>query len=193
MLKAIPRIISKLKPKYQQLNVFEQSISISFENEKPDIAVDVRPFKTYEEIEDLVAQREKWYPSWVRKQFSGGNICFGAIYDGKIVCCLWTSFDQVHLPNVEYVLKVDRDTIPLIDGWTASEYRGKGIYKHVWSECLRYFRRDGKYQKVWGFIRPTNERSLSVHEKMELSKVIMTIFLVKVFGIRFHKIRYPTM
>jgi hypothetical protein len=136
-------------------------------------------------------QRGSWYPQQARELFSKGNLCFVAIIDNKITSCLWTSFNKVYLPDIEYNLVVATDIAPLIDGYTLDEYRGRGLYKFLWNECHNYLVRSGKYSKIYGFINQVNKRSLIVHDILNLNKIILDITLIKFLGIRIHIKRKP--
>lgn len=175
-----------LRPRWQRLFVFEFPLGGIISNEyNNDIEV-----KMLREVDDhllLFANRRGfWYLQQARDLFSKGNICFVTVIDGKITSCLWTSFNQVYLPDIEFKLSVAKDIAPLIDGYTLDEYRGKGLYKILWNECFNYLVKSGKYSKIYGFINHDNKRSLLVHDKLNLNKIILDITLIKFLGIRVH-------
>jgi RimJ/RimL family protein N-acetyltransferase len=186
-------VLGRMAPRYQKILIFEQPLAQSLR--LPNLSQDIE-FKVYMEssqIETLINQRESWYRSLAEVRFQDNNLCFVGEYRDKIISCLWTSFESVYLPNVEYTLHVEKRVVPLIDGWTAPEFRGKGTYNLIWNKCLEYLRNLGNYTSIYGFIQPTNERSLQVHKKIKLDNVILTVTLFKLFGVRFHKLKKETL
>jgi len=175
-----------LRPRWQRLFIFESQLEGIIPNEyKSTIEVKML-WEINEQLCSFANQRGAWYLQQARDLFLKGNICFVTVIDGKITSCLWTSFNQVYLPDIEYKLSVAKDIAPLIDGYTLDEYRGKGLYKILWNECFNYLVKSGKYSKLYGFINHANKRSLLVHDKLKLNKIILDITLIKFLGIRVH-------
>jgi GNAT superfamily N-acetyltransferase len=87
---------------------------------------------------------------------------------------------------VHYKLEADEKTALLIDGYTLSEHRGKGIYKAVWNYCLEYLRSRGDLDRIYGFILVKNKRSLIVHRKLQLQDIILVITYLRIFGVNLH-------
>lgn len=180
-----------LRPRWQRLFVFESPLEVMIQN-KYNENIEVKMLR---EINDQMLsfsdRRGLWYTQQARDLFSKGNLCFVAIIEGKIASCLWTSFNNVYLPDIEYNLVVPENIAPLIDGFTLDEYRGKGLYKILWNECHNYLVKSGKYSKIFGFINNANKRSLAVHDKLNLNKIILDITLIKFLGIKVHIKRKP--
>jgi GNAT superfamily N-acetyltransferase len=175
-----------LRPRCQKLIVFESLLEGIIPNEY-NSTIEVKMLSEInEQFIPFANRRGAWYPIQASDLFSKGNICFVAVIDEKIASCLWTSFNQVYLPDIEYKLIVAKDIAPLIDGYTLDEYRGKGLYKILWNECFNYLVKSGKYSKIYGFINHANKRSLLVHDKLNLNKIILYITLIKFLGIRVH-------
>jgi len=184
------RIFFKIiKPKYGRLFVFELDLAQLPQRSKQKGDVRVEVIKSIEEIASFVKEREKWYYEYAKDLFEKGNLCFVGKADNKIVSCVWTSFHEVYLPDVEYVLHVGDNIVPLIDAYTLPAYRGMGIYKIVWNECIEYFQNSHKFSRIYGFIVPSNTRSLTVHKNLKLERIIMTITLLRIFGIRKHFVK----
>jgi hypothetical protein len=182
----IKKIMRNLPPKYERLFMFEFNLTEPVE-QIVDKSIIVGRLDTYSEIMDEFAEkRGDWYKDQAKDLFSKGNICFAAIIDGKIASCLWTSFNEVFLPDVEYKLKTPPNIAPLIDGYTLDEYRGKGLYKILWNDCLNYLISSKKYIKIYGFINNKNKRSIKVHDKLNLNKIILDIQLFRILGIKIH-------
>jgi len=184
------KLIRTIIPKYQKLFVFEIDLSkYSRElNTKRNITVEIA--KNIKEIESFIKEREVWYYNYANALFKKGNLCFIGKINKKIVSCLWTSFNEVYLSDVEYLLHVDREVVPLIDAYTLPEYQNMGIYGIVWNFCIRYFQNKPEYKKIYGFITRSNKRSLLVHKKLKLQRIIIEISLFRIFGIKKHFIKH---
>ncbi len=179
-------IFRNLKPKYQRLYFFEYPLK-EIIDQKIDSSVQVHRFTSMNVLlEKFALRRGHWYENQAKDLFSKGNICFAAIIENTITSCLWTSFNTVYFPDIEYILKVDSDVAPFIDGYTLDEYRGKGLYKILWNDCQNYLINTGKYSKIYGFINSSNKRSINVHNNLNLNKLIFHITLIKIFGIKIH-------
>jgi len=186
--KYVVSLTRKLAPRYQKLIVFERSLNDPVHPSKIKLNIDFSIKQSIIEINSLIEQREQWYQKLAEKRFKQGNLCFVGECQDKIISCVWTSFGEVYLPNVKYTLKVPQDVVPLIDGWTSPEFRGKGIYNYVWNKCLEHLSDKSNYKRIYGFIQPTNESSLVIHKKMNLDKVIIIIKLFNFFGFKHHKV-----
>jgi len=173
-------------PRWQRLFVFESLLGDIIPNEHNNY-IEVKILREMDDKLLLFANRRgSWYPTQAKDLFSKGNICFVAVIDGKIASCLWTSFNEAYLTDIEYTIKTPPDVVCLIDGYTLEEYRGKGLYKILWSDCLNYLVNTNKCTKIYGFVNNKNKRSLKVHDKLDLNKIIFDITLLKIFGIRIH-------
>jgi len=188
------KLFKILIPKYEKLFIFETHLkkfkgkSGLRENVKIEIA------KNIKEIESFITKREYWYYNHAKSLFEKGNLCFVGKINNKIASCLWTSFNEVYLPNIEYLLHVDKDTVPIIDGYTLPEYRNMGIYGMVWNSCGSYFQEKPEYNKIYNFRHPSDIRNLEIDKHLKLKhrvriSPIMKITLVKIFGIRKHFIK----
>ena len=121
-------ILRSLRPKWQRVFIFELPLIGIVPNEyHKTITVSVLK-EINEPLLSFANQRGSWYTLQAKDLFSKGNLCFVAIIDEKIASCLWTSFNVVYLPDIEYKLAVAKDIAPLIDGYTLDEYRGRGLY-----------------------------------------------------------------
>ena len=97
------------RPRWQRLFVFESPLNVIIPN-KYDKTIEVKMLRDINEnLLSFAKRRGSWYPQQSRNLFSKGNLCFTAIIDNKIVSCLWTSFNQVYLPDIEYNLIVAED------------------------------------------------------------------------------------
>jgi RimJ/RimL family protein N-acetyltransferase len=164
--------------------VFEKNVS-EFKDVRLDFEVNLRIVNSITDVKSLVAQRENWYHDWAKKRFNDGNICFGVEYNGEIISCIWTCFNEVYLPNVDYNLKVGNNIAPVLDGWTSPQYRNKGLYSYVMNSCLRYLHEKTDYTHAYFFIQPENVRSLLIHKEL---KVVFSVRLLKLFPFKFRRV-----
>lgn len=178
-------------PKYGEIYVFEFGFA-DFKkesNQRKDVAVGIA--RDIEEILHFVKSREKWYYDYAKRLFEKGNLCFYGVYNNRIVSCVWTSFNESYIPNVEYTFRTRACEVSLIDGFTLPQYRGMHIYTVVWNACIKYLKGTGKYNKAYGFVMPSNRHSLAVHRQLRLERIVMRIKLLRIFGVRWHfKKRY---
>ena len=148
-----------------------------FEQKRVDIEVKLVVAKNIDSIKSLINQRDSWYYKWAQERFKEGNYCFGLEYEGVIVSCIWTCFNQVYIPNVDYNLSTKKNVAPLLDGWTSPNYRKKGLYSFVMNSCLEYLHNNTKFKSVYFFIRPENSPSISIHKNLPISHFIRLIKL----------------
>lgn len=175
-------------PVRKTLLIFEIKLGTFIPKFKEDSNVDVCMIKNIVEIQEFIDKREPWYNEQARNLLTKGNLCFYGKYKGIVASCLWTSFNEVYLNEIKYTLKVHKKIVPLIDGYTLDDYQGLGIYKNVWNSTLSYLKNTGLYTSVYGFIFTYNNRSLNVHEKLQLDNIIMKIIYTRILGINFHSV-----
>lgn len=184
------RLLKIVIPKYAKLFILEIDLTkfTVKSDQRKNVRIEIA--KNIKEIESFIKKREDWYYYYAKSLFEKGNLCFVGEINNKIVSCVWTSFNEAYLSNIEYLLHVNKDTVPLIDAYTLPEYRNKSIYGMVWNSCINYFKEKSEYTKIYGFIRPSDTRSLEVHKKLKLEHIIMKVTLLKIFGFRKHFIKH---
>jgi hypothetical protein len=180
----------RIIPSYKKLYVFETPLKEKYPIKEYDKSITIEVLLDINDISEFAKLRGDWYHQYAIDLLEKKNICFIAKVDGIVVSCLWTSFNKVYFSDVLFTLKVEKDIAPLIDGYTLEEYRGKGIYKILWNTCINYLIDTKKYTKIYGFILDTNKRSLKVHSKLELNKIIMKIRFIKGFGVKINLISH---
>jgi RimJ/RimL family protein N-acetyltransferase len=186
----ISRKIQKLRFEYGRLFVLEIVLRPSsdiFEDYGHQIEIASGP----DDLNTLIDQREKWFGEVILQRFSEGDICFIAKRNGEAIGCIFATFNSVYLPIVEYELPLDNETVGLIDGYTLPEFRGKHVYSSVFNACVDYFSKTD-FRRVYGFIIPNDVRSLKVHQKLGLNKIVFDITMIRFLGIRKHLIKPDT-
>ena len=181
--------IKKLFPKYRKIFVLELELArfSGKSNLRKDVKIEIA--HSTEEIISYIEERGDWYYNFAEKLFSKGNLCFVGKINNEIASCVWTSFNETWLPNVEYMLYVDKDVVPLIDVYTLPKFRNAGILSAVWSSCLKHLQQNPNYSRIYECIEPSNTRSLEVHRKLGLERIIIEIRLFRILGIRKHWIK----
>ncbi|MBN22534.1 MAG: hypothetical protein CL678_14725 [Bdellovibrionaceae bacterium] len=163
--------------------VLEQSLN-NLKIKKLKSGLEYKIGKSLDDVASLVEQRPIWYKNWAKQRFSEGNYCYSVFVDGKIVSCIWTSFDSAFLPNVDYNLILPENTASVLDGWTSPKHRKLGYYSAAMNFCLSDLKRKTNYQSVYFFIRPENIISLSIHKNL---KVVLYLRLFKILNLKFRK------
>jgi hypothetical protein len=177
-----PRLI----PGCKKLIIFESMLNKKYPDVKLKEGIEIDIVKNAEELRDFSKLRGDWYFDYAKDTLSKGNYCFVARVNGKIVSCLWTAFNQYYFKEIQYNFKVEKNIAPLIDAYTLDEYRKMGLYKILWYYCINFLIDLNKYDRIYGPILYKNKRSLLVHSKLDLNKVVMKIIMIKGLGFRFH-------
>jgi len=184
------KLLEIIIPKHKKLLIFEIDLTKFTRELDQRKNLRIKIAKNIKEIESFIRKREDWYYDYAKSLFEKGNLCFVGKINNKIVSCLWTSFNEAYYSEIEYLLHVDKDTVPLVDGYTLPEYRNMGIYGMAWNSCISYFQGKPEYNKIYIPIVSSNIRSLLVHKKLKLEHIIMKITLLKIFGLRKHFIKH---
>ena len=177
-------------PKYKKSFIYEIDLT-QFKgksDQRKNVRIEIA--KNIKEIESFIKKREDWYYDYAKSLFEEDNLCFVGKIDNKIVSCLWTSFNVLYISEIEYLLHVDKDTVPIVDGYTLPEYRNMGIYGMVWNSFMNYFKGRSEYNKIYGSIAPSDIRSLEVHKKLKLEHIVMKVTLLRIFGFKKHFIKH---
>ncbi len=174
-------------PKYHKVLVHEQSLLDILPAVKAKIDINLRFVNNVKEIENLIKQREHWYHVLAEKRFREQALCYIAETDNKIVGCMWIEFRDHYIPEIEYTLKIDKGSVFSLDGWTAPDFRGLNIFPYIRNELLKKLKEQGNYKRVIGVISLRNINSLRVQKKLDSAQIIMTISLIKIFGIKKHR------
>lgn len=186
---AFQHLKPRIKPGYQKLYIFEIILKEKYPDIKLKEGMKIEIVKDVNELSEFSKRRGDWYNEYAKDLLDKGNLCFVMKVDGKIASCVWTSFKNVKFNDVQYDLKVTDNIAPLIDGYTLEEYRGMGIYRIIWNYCVNYLIDMQKFDRIYGGVLNCNKRSLKVHDKLNLNKVIMEVILIKGLGFRFHVIK----
>ena len=132
------------------------------------------------DIKRLTGSRDDKYIRIVKKRFSQGDSCYYVEIEKLIVSFVWAAFNSVYHSEVRYNFSFENDEVALIDALTMDEYRGKGIYKHLYWTALHDLKRSG-YTNAYGFVLVRNKTSKNVHDKLGGKNVVKTIEYKKVF------------
>ncbi|MDH7556575.1 MAG: GNAT family N-acetyltransferase [Candidatus Methanosuratincola sp.] len=188
MYKELRHTAHRLKFRYAQLFVFELSISDWSPRLASKVTVQTRLVATIDDLKPLIAAKGGWPRRFYEERLEKGDLGFIAEVDGKTVSCLWATFNEVYLADVEYNLKLDNQTVALIGAYTLPDYRGQGIYAKVWEACITHFK-GSSYSRAYGFIEARNLPSLVAHKKIGLEKVIKVIIMLKFLGLKINIVR----
>jgi GNAT superfamily N-acetyltransferase len=81
--------------------------------------------------------------SVLESRLEKGDKIFTAEHDGSCVAYLFAATGKTHLGEIDDWLIVDSNEVYLYDAFTTSQLRGKGIYPHIITQALVYFKHRG--------------------------------------------------
>jgi GNAT superfamily N-acetyltransferase len=116
-------------------------------------------------------------------RFASGDLCFGALIEGKYVHLKWVGLNRWYDPDTERYIQLGSDSAYVYDGYTLPEYRGLGLTSVVLDKTFQYLSKIG-IKKVYSLIANNNRASLRVKLK-ENARKIGTVRFVRIFGLNF--------
>jgi RimJ/RimL family protein N-acetyltransferase len=170
----------------QKMLVHEQLLSPAIHVEPTNIPISFKFASSISELKSLIDQREEWYCDYATKKINEGCECYYGIVEDQIVCCMWIAYNNLYMPEVEYLFQIDNKAAFTFDGWTAPNFRRKGIFSHLRLRCLNELKEKKSCKRVIGHILCSNKASINVQKKLNAAYIIMTITLVKVIGMKIH-------
>lgn len=191
--RGIYRRVRELGFKYGRLYVLEMWLDQAAAR-CDDYGYMVETVSDLDELLTLMERREAWFAEVAARSLARGDVCFAAKINGEVISCLFATFGRVDLPTVpsvpsaDYSLPLDDRTVALIGAYTLPEHRGKHAYSAVFGACINHFTRT-EFERILGFIAPDNSRSLEVHQKLGLDRIVLLITTVRFLGVTKHLIK----
>jgi GNAT superfamily N-acetyltransferase len=173
--------------KYKWL-VFEQVLSEWNPQATPDLKV-VADIVSRDQFLKHGGKFKQIVPS-AEARFESGDLCFGALLDGKYVHIKWVGLDKWYDSDVGRYLQLGSDSAYVYDGYTLSEYRGLGLTSVVLDETFQYLQKNG-IKKAYSLIDEKNAASLRVKFK-ENARIIGTVTFFKIFGLKLLRVNGET-
>jgi RimJ/RimL family protein N-acetyltransferase len=171
---------------FRHSRVYQMDVPITLRPAEPNShRFQVHRASSVAELQPLIEQREAWFGRSARQRLAEGDVCFVAKLDGKVVSCIFGTLTSVLVSEVEYTMPLDDPTVALFDSYTLPEHRGKYAYSSVLHAAINHCREAG-FERIVGFIAPDNVRSLRVHQRLGVNRIISTITMVRFLGVRKH-------
>lgn len=188
--RGISRRVRELGFEYGRLYVLELSLDQAAAR-CDDYGYRVETVSEVDGLITLIERREAWFREAAARGLAGGDVCFVAKLDGKVISCLFATFDSYDVlvvPNVEYSLPLDSKTVGAIDGYTLPEHRGKHAYSAVFNACIRYCA-GAESERLLVAIAHDNVHSLKAHHRLGLSRIVLLLTTVRFLGMTKHSVK----
>lgn len=174
----IARFLQNHLKKYKWL-VFEQVLSEWNPQAIPDLKV-VADIVSRDDFLKHGGKFKQIVPS-AEARFKSGDLCFGALLEGKYVHIKWVGLGKWYDSDVGRHLQLGLDSAYIYDGYTLPEYRGLGLTSVVIDKTFQYLQKNG-IKKTYSLIDENNAASLRVKSK-ENARMIGTVTFFKIFGL----------
>ncbi len=125
-----------------------------------------------------------------KERFDVGDICFAAKVDNQYAHLKWIAFNRSYVDELENVITLDPDSVYLYDGYTLSQFRGKGLTSTTLDKTFEYLRQIG-INKAYSFILRYNFPILRSKAR-EKARCIGSIDYRRLFSKKSLKIRGTT-
>ncbi len=96
-----------------------------------------------DDIGDYLQFRPESDPRTLRDRLAGGQVCFVACRQGRIVGCSWTATDRARLEFLDREVRLGDGEVYVFDTFTTVECRGQGISPALSAEIYRQFHAAG--------------------------------------------------
>jgi GNAT superfamily N-acetyltransferase len=136
------------------------------------------------------AQRFKEIVPSADVRFASGDLCFGALIDGKYVHLKWVGFSRWYDADTGRYIQLGSDSAYVYDGYTLPEYRGLGLTSVVLDKTFQYLSKIG-IRKAYSLIDHNNSASLRVKSKENAHKIGIVTF-IRIFGLKFLRLNGET-
>jgi len=144
---------------------------------------------------EFIRIRELEEPAWngnyrteIENRFHRADLCFAASIEGIVVSLIFVTKYNCFLGEGLRGLELPRDTADLYDVYTVTGWRGKGLYKRVFSYCVEECYNLG-FKQAWMWIFLYDIRSLTVHKKLDMRNIILEVIMHQRWVLRWHKTR----
>lgn len=149
---------------YRRLLLFAKSLDEPFPSLAPAIPVECAPLEP-DEVAELAGLHPDVSIEEARARLEKGHRCYVARHCGRVVHAIWTGFDRVWIPYLEYWLQLQPGDAYAYQSWTAAEYRGKGIATARAIVMAHDLRKSG-YRRVLGAVMPGSHAALGPVRKL---------------------------
>ncbi len=186
--KRILRFIKRLIFERAHMLIFERDV-----NDTPAI-IEYKTNVAISQVSDagldtLMRGKRPIHKAVILERLNNGDICFVAKKDDRICGYAWVRGISYYFPEVYYKVDADEQSIWIYDELVFEEERGKRIQQQILHEIFGYCKSKG-YKKVYVGILSDNDSSLRAHSRFGFKKLVKEIKMLKLLGIKRHKIIY---
>jgi len=135
-------------------------------------------------IEDYLAFRADAVRADIQQRWQGGDLCFAAEQDGRIVSACWVGTRRGWTEFLRCEIPLEPGDAYLYDAFTLPAYRGSGLAPAVCQAQLRHLSSEGYRRAVRGTV-PENRPALRAHAKSGFRPFAMLVS-VRVGPLRRH-------
>lgn len=171
------------------LETFRRSQLQSNQNVLKQCINSVEPMLEYARIREL--EEPAWNGNYVlelERRFARGDFCFAMLMHGKVVSHIFVTQSYCDLGEVSYRLRLPQYSVGLYDVYTLFNYRGKGLYKTIFSYCVGECYNKG-FQRALMWIVSDNIKSIMVHSILGMRRITLEVIMRQRWGLRWHQLR----
>jgi L-amino acid N-acyltransferase YncA len=185
-IKRIARFIKRSVYEQRTMLIYEMDIDKAQAKFQSSMDITVQQI-AQSDLKTLMHGKRDSHLEVMKNRLENGELCFVAKKDGEMMGYIWVRKKVLYFSEVYYKMQIDDDGIWVYDELTFMMWRGKGIQQKILWEIFKYHENLG-YKKVYVGILSENEPSLRAHAKFGFNRLKKEIKLVKVMGVKRHKV-----
>ncbi len=117
------------------------------------------------EVDEYIGFRPEAAPSEVRRRLEGGQSCFVARHEDRIVHSAWAATRRAWIEYLAREIQLAPDEVYVYESFTAPGFRGQNIAPARETQMIRIYR-DAGYRRSWAAIMPENKPAYRPFEKL---------------------------
>jgi hypothetical protein len=135
--------------------------------------------KRCKEEKDCIYEK---YSEVIRKRLNNGNEITVLIKDNQIVVILFISTEKSFIDQINFTYIPENNEFMIIDGYTLSGYRKKGLYYLLFNHVNNHYFRKG-YRYSVGWVLRRNRATIKAHLKLGFREIFQTVTEVNWLGV----------
>ena len=185
-LKRMAGFLKKFLYENKTMNIYELEID-KIQAKFPPMAHESISQIEESDLKSLMREKRPFHLETMKKRLMNEELCFIAKNKDDVIGYIWVRKKSLFFSEVYYEMTIGDDGVWVYDELTFEEWRGRGIQQQILSEVFKYHGNLG-YKRVYVGILSKNEPSTKAHAKFGFNKLIKVIKLVKIFGMKRHKV-----
>ena len=117
------------------------------------------------DVEELARIRSWPGAAEIRRRLDGGERCYGARRDGRLVASRWVATWSVRIPYLDRTLDLADGDVFVYEAYTAPDYRRLGIARAVESRLALLLRAEG-HRRILRTVLPENAAGVGMHTSL---------------------------